>query len=306
MGTVVWIKANISATDPLHKLRARYKGAYIVTKETHSQVHVVPWGLRETILDKSPLHILGQGKPQIRRTAQKVDKSRLKRHEGLSPYNHRLGRAVKESFLQGWDLLGVTYKELPWGMRKAGSVASESTDSNGQSEEELESLSDQSTVQLSQGQRHSSAMTIAVPESKVATATKPKAKATDQKGCRDRGTKVDRLATRKSPRKRQLEIDDKLISQTMVEAAAGKSTVTQTDKTKYSPPQRESIVEDTRDKESPVASCKEATLAFTKMQKESHKKDKQTASWVLNEKFNNSNGKPRRNRKPPIRFPNFQ
>ena len=85
VGTVVWIKANISATDPLHKLRARYKGAYIVTKETHSQVHVVPWGLRETILDKSPLHILGQGKPQIRRTAQKVDKSRLKRHEGLSP-----------------------------------------------------------------------------------------------------------------------------------------------------------------------------------------------------------------------------
>ena len=55
--TLVYVQRRNLPTDPMHKLRVRYEGPFIVTKEFETKVLVIPYKREDLLADKPKLHI---------------------------------------------------------------------------------------------------------------------------------------------------------------------------------------------------------------------------------------------------------
>lgn len=108
--TLVYMKKNVMATDPLHKLRERFEGPYIVYREYPTRCMVKPWKNEDIQKDTPITHILGHGRPQLRQRVRVVDKDRLKKTNGFRILSTALGRDLKSYFIDGTiDLYNLTY-----------------------------------------------------------------------------------------------------------------------------------------------------------------------------------------------------
>lgn len=111
--TLVYVQRRNLPTDPMHKLRVRYEGPFIVTKEFKTKVLVIPYKREDLVADKPKLHIKGHGRPIPTFKRRVVDKSRLKRVNSLQLFSTGLARDVKHAFLGGIDLSNLEYKSIP-------------------------------------------------------------------------------------------------------------------------------------------------------------------------------------------------
>ena len=107
--TLVYVRRNISKTDPLHKLRERYVGPYIVTKEFDTKVRIQPFKNEDIVKDVEPIHILGHGRHLARLSNKIVDKTFLKKCKGLTFFSPGMAKELKNQFFGGIDFKNLEY-----------------------------------------------------------------------------------------------------------------------------------------------------------------------------------------------------
>ena len=96
--------------DPLHKLRERYEGPYVIRKQYDSKCLVQPFKNEDIQKEMKQIHILGHGRPQLNPKMKVVCKDRLKKINGFKFMSTALGKDLKSYFIDGtFDLYNLEY-----------------------------------------------------------------------------------------------------------------------------------------------------------------------------------------------------
>ena len=107
--TLVYVRRDIPAIDPMHKLRPKFTGPYIVQKEFETKVHLQPFTNKDIQDDLASVRLLGQGRP-VKLSCKVVDKTFLKKVKGLNIFTTGQAKELKKEFKKGIDFNNVRYE----------------------------------------------------------------------------------------------------------------------------------------------------------------------------------------------------